>query len=455
MDESMGTLPGTRAWRTREDPFAEHWTEIEEMLRVMPELEAGTILEYLQQQYPGSYEDGQLRTLQRRLQLWRALNGTEKEVYYDQVHEPGQLLQLDWTHCDSLEVVVGGVLFAHKLCHCACTYSRWEWACVCHSEDFSSLRMTLQEALFELGGVPHKLQVDRSSAATHQLRRGEPAREFNAAFKSLLRHFGLRDRMITTGKPNENGTIESLHGHFRRRLNQALLLRGSRRFVDRNEYVVFINAQLGKANANRATRVAEEQRHLSVLPPSRYALYETGSPRVGSTGTLRIKKKTYSVPSRLIGQRLQSRLHPDRIELFLHGKLVHSMDRVYADLSGLRWQHLVPGLTLKPGAFARYRYRDTMFPHGAYRELCEALHEQLGQYGGDRAYLHILNAAALVEPTVALAAVEQLLAVPAKMHVEGFHAAAGITAQPPSPPPFVPDLSAYDELLEEMNNGQQ
>ena len=454
--DTEGLSPGTtRGWRTRRDPFAEHWTEIEEMLGIMPELEAVRLLEYLQRQYPGCYPDGQLRTLQRRLQLWRALHGPEKEVFYDQVHQPGELMQLDWTDCRVLAVVIGGEAFDHKLCHCACPYSRWQWACVCRSEDFSSLRVTLQESLFELGGVPRRLQIDRTSAATHQLRRGLPAREFNAAFRSLLRHFGFcSSGMIGTGKPNQNGSIEALHGHFRRRLDQALLLRGSRRFATVGDYVEFVRGELRRANGNRGGRLAEERRHLRPLPPTRYTLYETGWHTVGCTGTLRIKKKTYSVPSRLIGQRLQSRIHADRIELFLHGTLVHGMPRAYGEESGLKWQHLVPGLVLKPGAFARYRYRDTMFPDPPYRQLCERLHQQLGPYGGDRQYLHILNAAALIERAAALAAIVQLLAQGGEPSVERFRQAAGVPDAVPawSLQPFVPQLRVYDALHRELNH---
>ncbi len=61
---------GARQWRTRKDPFAADAEVIEEMLGVMPDLQALELLHHLQEQHPGRYEDGQLRTLQRRLQLW-------------------------------------------------------------------------------------------------------------------------------------------------------------------------------------------------------------------------------------------------------------------------------------------------------------------------------------------------------------------------------------------------
>ena len=40
-------------------------------------------------QYPGRFQDGQLRTLQRRLRQWRATAGPAKEVFFAQIHHPG------------------------------------------------------------------------------------------------------------------------------------------------------------------------------------------------------------------------------------------------------------------------------------------------------------------------------------------------------------------------------
>jgi hypothetical protein len=61
-----------RTWRTRPDPFAEVWEELQSQLAQAPELTAKALFEYLQLHYPGRYNRGQLRTLQRRVKAWRA-----------------------------------------------------------------------------------------------------------------------------------------------------------------------------------------------------------------------------------------------------------------------------------------------------------------------------------------------------------------------------------------------
>ena len=75
----LGKLPSEvrmeRYWRTRPDPFADVWPQLEQLLQVNPGLEAKTLLAHLQRQYPGRFADGQVRTLQRRVKRWRALQG--------------------------------------------------------------------------------------------------------------------------------------------------------------------------------------------------------------------------------------------------------------------------------------------------------------------------------------------------------------------------------------------
>ena len=72
-------------WRTRPNPFDGVWEEeIEPLLRNDPtgKLKATTIIDWLAEQQPGRFSASHLRTLQRRLQDWRALHGPEREVYF-------------------------------------------------------------------------------------------------------------------------------------------------------------------------------------------------------------------------------------------------------------------------------------------------------------------------------------------------------------------------------------
>ena len=58
-------------WRTKKDPFENVWDEVCGWLEDNPERTSKSMLLKLQGKYPGEYTNGQLRTLQRRVKVWR------------------------------------------------------------------------------------------------------------------------------------------------------------------------------------------------------------------------------------------------------------------------------------------------------------------------------------------------------------------------------------------------
>jgi hypothetical protein len=166
----LGKLPSEvrrmeRDYRTRPDPFAEVWPQLEAQLRLNPGLEAKTLFADLQRRFPGRFADGQVRTLQRRLKQWRALEGPAKEVFFAQVHHPGRLGTSDFTHCTDLCVTIAGAPLDHLIYHFVLTYSNWETGTICFAESYESLSEGLQNALWELGGSPQLHRTDRLTAA--------------------------------------------------------------------------------------------------------------------------------------------------------------------------------------------------------------------------------------------------------------------------------------------------
>ena len=114
----LGKVPSEvskeHSWRTREDPFAEIWEEVRSKLDVNSGLQAKTLFKDLQRRHPGEYQDGQLRTLQRRVKQWRALEGPPKEVFFEQRHEPGELCQSDFTNMNKLGVRIQGQCYSSR-----------------------------------------------------------------------------------------------------------------------------------------------------------------------------------------------------------------------------------------------------------------------------------------------------------------------------------------------------
>ena len=120
-----------RHWRTRGDPFSEVWDRVQQQIEESPGLEAKTLFEWLQREYPGRFADGQIRTLQRRIKVWRATEGPAQEVYFGQKHEPGRLCASDFTHMTELGITIEGQTLEHLVYHFVLTYSNWETGTIC------------------------------------------------------------------------------------------------------------------------------------------------------------------------------------------------------------------------------------------------------------------------------------------------------------------------------------
>lgn len=380
-----------RDWRTRQDDFADVWPEIAERLRANPGLEAKTLFAVLQRQHPERFADGQLRTFQRRIKHWRATEGPAQEVYFVQEHRAGELCESDFTHLTESGITIAGQPFPHMLYHFVLTYSNWETGTICQSESFASLSEGLQNALWELGGVPLMHRTDRMTAAINNLT--EQA-EFQKSYQALLRHYGMDGRKIQTGQPNENGDVEQRHYRFQRALEQSLLLRGSRDFATVEDYRAFLSTLFAQLNAGRRQRLAEEMEHLRPLPDRRLESCRRARVRVNSGSLITVARNSYSVNSRLIGEIVEVRLFSSHLEVWYGGQRVEQLPRLHGRTKyRVDYRHIIDWLVRKPGAFANYRYRDHLFPTSRFRMAYDLLTEVMPNRC-DRRYLQILEIAA-------------------------------------------------------------
>ena len=379
-------------WRTRQDPFDDVWTELQQKLDVNPGLQAKTLFADLTARYPGRFADGQLRTLQRRLKQWRAEHGPAKEVFFTQVHHPGRLAASDFSHCNDLGVTIHGAPFDHMIYHFVLTYSNWETGTICFSESFESLSEGLQNALWELGGVPELHRTDRLTAAVQPGKEGQEA--FKRRYQAVLDHYGLRAQAIQAGKGNENGDVEQRHHRFKVAVDQALMLRGHRDFPGRDSYAAFLRQLFRQENAGRAGRLAEEQAVLRSLPKTRLEACKRLRVRVETGSLVRVEGNVYSVPSRLIGEWLEARLYAERVDLWYAQKRVEELPRLRGrGKHRIDYRHISDWLRRKPGAFADYRYRGDLFPSSRFRMAYDLLLERQPARA-TKEYLHILHLAA-------------------------------------------------------------
>jgi hypothetical protein len=443
--------PKTRhTWRTRPDAFLEVGPVAEAMLAAAPELEAKSIFELLLERFPGRFQEGHLRTFQRRVHQWRAAHGPDREIHFAQVSKPGEVIQTDWTHAGELGITIAGAAYVHLLCHSVLIHSNWEWATRCASESLISLRNGIQAALSHLGRSPRIWQIDNSSTATQRLSNAGKQRGFTVEFLAIAAHFGLEPRAINVACPNENGDVESLNGHLKRRMRQHLLLRGSAEFACLEQYDVFLGEVLRKANAGRSVKVAEELELMRELPATLLPDYQEYEVRVGWQSTIRIKEMAYSVPSRLIGQKVRTRVSETQIEVYNGREVVCTLPRRHGRAGAvIDFRHVIAELVRKPGAFARWRHREALFPTVIFRKVYDRFVADLGEHRGERDYLHLLKLAADTSQCEVEEALEKILAAGTCLSLETVRRTMPATGfEPLEMAQLTASLSEYDMLLQ-------
>jgi hypothetical protein len=312
---------------------------------------------------------------------------------FPQIHAPGGLGASDFTNMNSLRVTIAGQLLDHMLYHFTLTYSNWESVTVCFSESFEALSRGLQEAFWRLGGVPRKHRSDSLSAAVNNL---SEDREFRRRYRDLMDYYRVEPQRINARKAHENGDVESSHGHLKTDIEQALLLRGSRDFASREEYERFLERLIDKRNASRSAKFAEEEVCFAELPPCKldHRQHIAGI-RVRSSSTIQVKRNTYSVPSRLIGYRVDVVIDADFVEVWYAGTEVQRMPRLTGNgKHAINYRHVIDSLVRKPGAFENYQYREDLFPTSHFRIAYDWLCRDHGPRKGVREYLKILQLAA-------------------------------------------------------------
>ena len=447
----LGKLPSEikvdHTWRTREDPFTEVWEDVKGKLEINPGLEAKTLFEDLQRRYTGRFGDGQLRTLQRRVKIWRGLEGPPKEVFFPQVHKPGELCQSDFTHMKALGVTIQCQPFDHLIYHFVLTYSNWETGMICFSESFESLSEGLQNALWELGGVPERHRTDRLSAA---VQKPDNPEEFTQRYRALLDHYGLQGHKTQPESPHENGDVEQRHYRLKKALEQSLMLRGSRDFSSREDYGVFLGKLFTQLNAGRRERFKEELRVLRRLPPKRLDSCKRLDVRVGPSSTIRVSHNVYSVDSRLIREMIDIRLYMEHLEVCYAQQRIETIPRLRGEgKHHIQYRHIIDWLVRKPGAFENYRYREDLFPTHRFRMAYDWLK---GRHPSRAAkeYLGILQLAARQNEAAVDYALKTLIEKERAITIVAVEAIMNSLVQIPSPTHITiseVDLGAYDALL--------
>ena len=439
--------------RRRLDPLAGVWdSEVVPMLIAAPALRSIAIFDELLRRHP-ELGSGMRRTLERRIRAWRAVKGPDQEVIFRQEHPPGRMGLSDFTDVSDLRVTIAGQPLDCRLYHFRLPFSGFEHAhVVLGGESFVALAEGLQNALWSLGGAPEQHRSDSLSAAFRNLE-ADAKEDLTQRYEALCAHYDMTPTRNNRGVAHENGSIESSHGHLKRALTDALLLRASRDFDDLLGWRRFVDEIVGRRNARNAKRIDQERAELKDLPERKTADYEEAHVDVTTSSAFTLRKVFYTVPSRLIGHKLLVRLYDDRLDCFLGSTHILTLERGRPKANGkhghvIDYRHVIHALRRKPMALLNLVYRDQLFPRRAYARAFDALLSGAGEKHACRTLVGLL---ALAHERTCEA--ELALAVEADLDAGALPDLKALTERfrpKNAPVPVVvvtlPSLAIYDEI---------
>lgn len=318
---------------------------------------------------------------------------------FAQTHEPGRQGLSDFTKLKNMTITIAGMPFEHLLYHFRLAYSHWSFMKVIQGgESYAALAEGLQEALHKLGGAPKEHRTDSLSAAFKNLHHETPE-DVTRRYDAFCRHYGMTATRNNRGLGHENGSVESPHGHMKRRIEQALLIRGSYDFESIQAYQLFVDGVVEQANRRNAKTIHLERPYLKSLPPTHAADYSEVRVVVTSSSTIAVKKVTYTVPSRLQGEVLNVRIYDDRLLCYLGYQHVITLQRVYVPRGQygrqVDYRHVIHSLVKKPQAFRYSQIRDSLLPNDTYRAIWQIVDRQMEKREACRFIVGLLHIAAL------------------------------------------------------------
>ncbi len=369
--------------RRRPDPLEGIWdSQVLPILRNCPDIRPSTVFYELLRNNP-ELDSGVRRTLERRIRTWRTEHGPDKEVIFRQNKKAGDMGISDFTRMRDAEVTIARRQFDHMLFHFRLPWSGFVHASVVEGgESFVAFSQGLEAALRTLGGTPAENRTDSLSAVFKNLSKDQK-KDMTRRYEDLCAHYGMEATRNNKGVAHENGAIEGAHGHLKREIADALELRGSRDFAEIEEYRDFVAEVTSNINARRTERIEAERKTLRSLPAGSAPWHERHSVTVTSSGGFLLKGVFYTVPSRLIGHRLEARVYDANIELHFGGRHQLTLPRRRKDgdktVYEVNYHHVVHSLKKKPGALMNLVYRNELFPREEYKKCFELALSLLGR----------------------------------------------------------------------------
>ena len=390
------------------DPWAE---QLEAALRtdahrpVRDRRTAKALFEQIQAMgYPGSYP--RVAVWVRR---WRERQAQEprRAAFVPMSFELGDAFQFDWS-CEY--VFVGGLRRRLEVAHTKLASSRAFWLTAYPTQSHEMLFDAHARAFAAFGGVPRRGIYDNMKTAVDKVGTGK-ARSVNIRFQAMCSHYLFDPEFCNPASGWEKGVVEKNVQDSRRRI---WIDAQSRKWSSFEE----LNAWLGERCRSlwseirhpeyRQFSVAEmlDQERSELMPmPAVFDGYVERSAKVSSTCLVAVARNRYSVPCELAGQRVSTRLYPNRVEIATDDMVIARHARL-SDRGHIcyDWQHYIALVQRKPGALRNGA------PFADMPEPLLRLRQGLMRHdGGDKTMAQVLNCVSIHGLEAVLVAVELVI----------------------------------------------
>ncbi len=462
--------PAARKTPVRAAPVTGPWHEwIREVLvadRDAPRKQRHTakrIRDRLAEEHGVLISESQCRTVVARVRAQIAAEvGTPTQVFVPQTRLPGAEAEVDWGKFDA---VIGGETVTLHLFSMWLAFSTNAFHRAYVNEAQESFTDAHVRAFERFDGVPRLVRYDNLKTAATKILKGRDRTE-NDRFIALRSHYGFESFFCEPGiaGAHEKGGVEGDIGWFRR--NRLTPVPAVDTLADLNAYMETCDLKdqqrwvtgRGPGAGDRVHALASLERPaLWVLPVERFAAVTRLSARVDTKSRVCVRQCFYSVPARLVGQRVTVELGAETVTVAADGAVVASHERgVHRRSEHLDLDHYIEVLWRRPGALpsstalAQARSSGRFRPeHQQFWDLARRRH---GDTAGTRALCDVLLLHRHHDPNHVISGIRAALSIDSVdagvVAVETRRAIEHLEPEPPAgPPERVPDLSIYDQLL--------
>ena len=357
LDEAQPVEPKYRREAAKATKLSAHEAELKQALKAdakRPKNERRTAKALFTQIKAAGYEGGYTRVTDF-IRKWRQGEGQQAacKAFVPLTFELGEAFQFDWSE-DGL--LVGGVYYRMQVSHMKLCASRAFWLVAYPSQGHEMLFDAHTRSFSALGGVARRGIYDNMRTAVDKVKKGK-GRTVNARFAVMCAHYLFDADFCNVASGWEKGVVEKNVQDSRRRIWIDAQTRKWSSFEELNGWLgercrtLWSEIRHPEYQQFSVAEMLEQERTELMPMPTVFDGYIERSAKVSSTCLVAVARNRYSVPCELAGQRVCTRLYPNRVEIATdelivarHARLTNRGNICYD------WQHYIALIQRKPGA---------------------------------------------------------------------------------------------------------